>query len=171
MQQMPTIPYEPNRQKFYAELQLELRGMLGDLWLTNLANTSAALMLNLPRINWVGFYLNDGTGQMHLGPFQGRPACLSIALGKGVCGKAAVQRKTQLVDDVHQFDGHIACDPASRSELVVPLIWQSKVLGVLDIDSPELARFDAIDQAGLEGIAATLIASSHWKFPLISRLA
>jgi GAF domain-containing protein len=113
----------------------------------------------LDRTNWVGFYLADRSGsQLVVGPFQGLPACTRIAFGKGVCGTAAAAGKTQRVGDVNAFPGHIACDSASRSEIVVPLVRGGAVLGVLDIDSPELERFDAVDQAHLEDLAAALVA-------------
>ena len=119
----------------------------------NAANAAAALYHSLPRLNWAGFYfLRDDT--LVLGPFQGRPACVRIALGAGVCGTAARDRRSVLVPDVAAFPGHIACDTASRSELVVPLIDGGRLLGVLDLDSPDLARFDAQDQAGCENLAA-----------------
>lgn len=125
---------------------------------SNLANISALLKQGLDRTNWVGFYLwDEKTGQLVLGPFQGLPACTRIALGKGVCGTAVSTRRTQLVPDVHQFPGHIACDGASQSEIVVPIIRKGEVLGVLDLDSPEKARFDETDQAWLERIVETLV--------------
>lgn len=121
----------------------------------NAANAAAAIFHALPRLNWAGFYfLRDDT--LVLGPFQGRPACVRIRLGNGVCGTAARQRRSILVPDVEQFPGHIACDSASRSELVVPLLWDGLVLGVLDLDSPDLARFDADDLAGCEAVAAVI---------------
>ena len=119
----------------------------------NAANAAAALYHSLPRLNWAGFYfLRDDT--LVLGPFQGRPACVRIALGTGVCGTAARDRRSVLVPDVAAFPGHIACDTASRSELVVPLLHGERLLGVLDLDSPDLGRFDARDQAGCENLAA-----------------
>ena len=121
----------------------------------NLANVSALLWQELPRINWVGFYkMVDGA--LVLGPFQGKPACIRIPVGKGVCGTAVAEEKTQLVYDVHQFPGHIACDCASNSEIVVPIRVKGRVWGVLDIDSPEIGRFTAEDQAGLEEIVGIL---------------
>ena len=117
--------------------------------LANLANASALLMQGLEDLNWAGFYLAEGR-TLTLGPFQGKPACIEIPLGKGVCGTAAAQDQTQLVADVHAFPGHIPCDSASRSELVVPLHGKTGIFGVLDIDSPYPARFTGEDKAGLE---------------------
>jgi GAF domain-containing protein len=117
----------------------------------NLANLSALLKQCLDRTNWVGFYLWDATrSQLILGPFQGLPACIRIDLGKGVCGTAVSSRKTQLVPDVHEFPGHIACDSASNSEIVIPIVRNGTVLGVLDIDSPEKSRFGETDRLWLE---------------------
>ena len=120
--------------------------------IANAANISALLFNNLSDVNWLGFYFLE-QGELIVGPFQGLPACVRIAIGKGVCGTAAQTLQTQLVTDVHAFEGHIACDSASQSELVVPLIQQSKLIGVLDIDSPILNRFDAEDQMAFETIA------------------
>jgi len=130
-----------------------------DLPLTsNLANISALLGQCLDRINWAGFYLwQEETSQLVLGPFQGLPACTRIPLGKGVCGTAVASRTTQLVPDVHMFPGHIACDGASQSEIVIPIERNGVVLGVLDIDSPEKARFDSLDKEWLEKLVETLI--------------
>ena len=127
----------------------------------NAANFSALLFQALPALNWVGFYLLRGD-ELVLGPFQGKVACVRIALGRGVCGTAAVRRETLLVPDVHEFPGHIACDSASRSELVLPLLQDGKLLGVLDLDSPELARFDAEDVAGLEAAVRLLLERSDF---------
>jgi GAF domain-containing protein len=124
----------------------------------NAANTAALIYHGLPDLNWAGFYFARG-GELVLGPFQGRPACVRIPWGKGVCGTAASRGASVLVPDVHEFPGHIACDPESRSELVVPLIKGGEVAGVLDLDSPVLARFDDEDRAGCERLAAILIAS------------
>lgn len=122
----------------------------------NAANAAAAIYHSLPALNWAGFYfLRDG--ELVLGPFQGRPACVRIPMGKGVCGAAASQRQTMLVPDVEAFPGHIACDSASRSELVVPLLVGDRLIGVLDLDSPELNRFDADDQAGCEALAQVIV--------------
>lgn len=127
----------------------------------NLSNAAALLKLELERVNWVGFYLLRGE-ELVLGPFQGRPACIRIPLGKGVCGTAARQNRTLLVPDVHQFPGHIACDSASRSELVIPLRRAGAVVGVLDIDSPVPSRFTEADRAALEACAALLSEACDW---------
>ena len=125
----------------------------------NMANAAALLWEYLPDLNWAGFYRlvsNDGGGELVLGPFQGKAACIRIPVGKGVCGTAAATRETQVVADVHAFPGHIACDAASRSELVVPIVRADLLLGVLDLDSPEPGRFDAEDARGCEALAAML---------------
>lgn len=126
--------------------------------IANLANASALLWQELPEINWAGFYILEGE-RLILGPFQGKPACIEIPVGKGVCGTAVQQDATQLVEDVHAFPGHIACDSASRSEIVIPIRCGGKVWGVLDIDSPHLARFTREDQEGLEMFVAVLEAA------------
>ncbi|MBS0640515.1 MAG: GAF domain-containing protein [Acetobacteraceae bacterium] len=142
----------------YDELASQLDGLLtGETDLVaNLANAAALIYHSLPQLNWAGFYLMRG-GTLVLGPFQGKPACVRIEVGKGVCGTAVARRESVLVPDVHAFPGHIACDSASESELVVPLIRNGEVLGVLDLDSPVLARFDARDQAGCETLVAVLL--------------
>lgn len=145
----------------YAELAAQARGLLhGERdRIANAANLSALVYHALPDLNWVGFYFHDGK-ELVVGPFQGQPACVRIALGKGVCGTAALSRKTQRVADVDAFPGHIACDSASRSELVVPLFEANgALLGVFDLDSPLTGRFDADDQQGLEHIAALYVDS------------
>ncbi len=125
--------------------------------IANLSNASALLNQFLDRINWVGFYLiEDGTNELVLGPFQGLPACIRIPVGKGVCGTAASSLETISVEDVQAFPGHIACDPVSRSEIVVPIQKNGVLFGVLDIDSPELNRFDEVDKEYLEKFVATL---------------
>jgi L-methionine (R)-S-oxide reductase len=129
--------------------------------LANLANSSALLSEALPRINWCGFYLARG-GELVLGPFQGKPACVRIALGKGVCGEAAARRQTLVVPDVHAFPGHIACDAASRSEIVVPILEGATLRGVLDVDAPEESRFDEEDRAGLEEFIRVLTPRIAW---------
>ncbi len=142
----------------YAELAGQIEGLLsGEVdAVANLANAAAAIYHGLPGLNWAGFYLARGT-DLVLGPFQGKPACVRIAFGKGVCGAAALRRESVLVPDVHVFPGHIACDGASQSELVVPLIREGTLLGVLDLDSPRLARFDAADQSGCETLVAIIV--------------
>ncbi|EOQ08881.1 MULTISPECIES: GAF domain-containing protein [unclassified Bacillus (in: firmicutes)] len=122
----------------------------------NLSNASALLNQFLDRVNWVGFYVTEGN-QLVLGPFQGMPACVRIPFGRGVCGVAAETKTPQLVADVHQFPGHIACDSASNSEIVVPIVKEGTVIGVLDIDSPEKNRFDEVDQRYLEKFVETLL--------------
>ena len=123
--------------------------------IANLANASALLWEHLERINWAGFYMMED-GALILGPFQGKPACIEIPVGKGVCGTAVAEKKTQLVYDVHAFPGHIACDCASNSEIVVPIRKNGEIIGVLDIDSPEKNRFTQDDQTGLEAFVAIL---------------
>jgi GAF domain-containing protein len=123
--------------------------------IANMANAAALVWQYLPDLNWAGFYRNMG-GELVLGPFQGKAACIRIAFGKGVCGTAAETRETQLVADVHAFPGHIACDAASRSELVVPIVHQRTLIGVLDLDSPTPARFDTGDAAGCEALVRLL---------------
>jgi len=143
----------------YEELARDLTALLSgehDL-IANAANTAALIYNALPGLNWAGFYLYK-SGELVLGPFQGKPACVRIALGKGVCGTAAARRETVLVEDVHAFPGHIACDSASNSEIVIPLVRNDELLGVLDLDSPHLARFTGADARGLESLAAIFIA-------------
>ncbi|MBQ7328626.1 MAG: GAF domain-containing protein [Oscillospiraceae bacterium] len=123
--------------------------------IANLANTAAAIWQNMENINWAGFYLLQGD-MLVLGPFQGKPACIEIPVGKGVCGAAAAQQKTQLVKNVHDFPGHIACDSASNSELVVPIFKNGKVWGVLDIDSPLIGRFSEEDARAMEALVQIL---------------
>ncbi|MCW8108460.1 GAF domain-containing protein [Alteromonas ponticola] len=126
--------------------------------IANMANISALLYTQLEEVNWAGFYLYKEE-QLVLGPFQGNPACIRIPMGKGVCGTAAERRETQLVEDVHAFEGHIACDAASNSEIVIPLIVGDTLIGVLDIDSPRVARFTQEDKEGLTAIANRLMAT------------
>lgn len=126
--------------------------------IANAANLSALIYQELPDVNWVGFYFQRDN-ELVLGPFQGKPACVSIPLGQGVCGTAAETRLVQRVADVQSFEGHIACDVASRSELVFPLLKQGEVIGVLDLDSPELERFSAADEIGLAGLARIYVDS------------
>ena len=144
-----------DKTEFYRELAEQAASMVqGEPDETaNAANLSALLFEQMPDLNWAGFYFLRSPDELVVGPFQGKPACVRIKVGKGVCGTAVERRQSMLVEDVDAFPGHIACDSASRAELVVPLIKDGKVLGVLDLDSPKLARFDAADQAGIEGVA------------------
>lgn len=146
---------------FYRELVQQLEGLLhGERdAIANAANLSALLYEAMPALNWAGFYLMRG-GELVLGPFQGKPACVRITVGRGVCGTAVARREPVLVEDVHAFPGHIACDAASRSELVVPLIRDGEVIGVIDLDSPEPGRFDSDDQAGIEAVARLYLEAS-----------
>lgn len=147
-----------DKKTFYEELALQARGLLHDErdLVANAANFSALLYHSLPGVNWAGFYfLKDG--ELVVGPFQGKPACVRIAIGKGVCGTAVAERKTQRVEDVDAFPGHIPCDGDSRSEIVVPLEVNGEIIGVLDIDAPTKDRFDAEDQAGIENLASIFV--------------
>jgi GAF domain-containing protein len=148
---------------FYRELHRQLKGLLHgerDV-VANAANTSALMFETMPDLNWAGFYFLKSKSELVLGPFQGRTACVRIAVGRGVCGTAVERGTSILVEDVHAFPGHIACDAASRSELVVPLLSDGKVLGVIDLDSPLVSRFDADDQAGVEELARIFIEASY----------
>lgn len=149
--------------EFYQELASQARSLLeGESnQIANAANLSALLFNTLPELNWAGFYFAI-EGELVVGPFQGKPACVRIPMGRGVCGRAAETRETQVVPDVDAFPGHIACDSASRSEIVIPLQKASgELVGVLDIDSPVLARFDDEDRRGLEEVARIFVASLH----------
>lgn len=155
----PTM-YSGNPAEDYPVLRAQLAALIEDepSLIANLANAAALLWHGLKDINWAGFYLyEEASQQLVLGPFQGLPACVRIPLGRGVCGTAAAERVTQLVADVHAFPGHIACDARSRSEIVVPLVRDNQLIGVLDIDSPLLERFNELDQQWLEDIAALLM--------------
>ena len=149
-----------NNPLFWQRLLQQAQGLLSvsDNRITNAANLSALLFQELPDINWAGFYFLHGQ-QLLLGPFQGKPACVSIDMGKGVCGAAAMSGKTIRVDDVDKFDGHIVCDAASRSEIVAPLFKDGKLLGVLDIDSAQHGRFSADDETGLNALAQVYLDS------------
>ncbi|ETI66364.1 GAF domain-containing protein [Neobacillus vireti] len=151
--------YTGNREENYELAKKQLHALIHDEknQIANLSNASALLNQFLDRINWVGFYLMDTNGELVLGPFQGLPACIRIPVGKGVCGTAALKQETIRVEDVHQFPGHIACDAASQSEIVIPLVKDGQLIGVLDIDSPETNRFDELDQQKLEEFTAVLI--------------
>jgi GAF domain-containing protein len=144
----------------YGQLAPQLRNLLAGEqdFIANAANFASLLFYALPDLNWAGFYLYK-EGELVLGPFQGKPACVRIAMGKGVCGSAAERRETLLVDNVHEFPGHIACDSASKSEVVVPLVKNGRLLGVLDLDSPSIGRFDKEDATGLNELVAVFLAS------------
>lgn len=156
-----TVTVGTDKAESYRDLAAAARGLFEgerDV-VANAANLAALLFWSLPELNWAGFYLLKH-GELVLGPFQGKPACIRIPLGKGVCGTAAAERRSVLVDDVHAFPGHIACDAASRSELVVPLLDGDRLIGVLDLDAPVPGRFDAVDQSGVEALAALWVAAS-----------
>ena len=149
----------------YEELCQNLRGITeGERHpVPNMANAAALLWQGLDRINWAGFYTLEDEGYLLLGPFQGKPACIRIPVGRGVCGSAVKEGRTQLVKDVHEFAGHIACDSASASEIVIPLHGaDGRISGVLDIDSPELGRFTEADREGLEAFARILESACDW---------
>jgi GAF domain-containing protein len=145
----------------YRTIVEQLQALIADEqdWIANLANTAALLYHTLENINWAGFYLLKG-GELVLGPFQGKPACVRIAMGHGVCGTAAARRETIIVPNVHEFPGHIACDSASNAEIVVPMMRGPRLIGVLDIDSPRVARFDEADRAGLQAVVDALLSAS-----------
>ncbi|HOX72643.1 MAG TPA: GAF domain-containing protein [Dokdonella sp.] len=149
-----------DKPSLYAELAQQARGLLhGERdRIANAANFAALVWHALPAINWCGFYFFDGH-ELVVGPFQGKPACVRIALGRGVCGTAAATRETQLVMDVDDFPGHIACDAASRSEIVVPLVSDGRLLGVWDVDSPEPGRFDEADRLGMQALCEVFLHS------------
>ncbi|WFU09786.1 GAF domain-containing protein [Rhizobium sp. CB3090] len=153
-----------SKPEFYRELAGQLQALLDGETdpIANAANTSALIYQMLPDINWAGFYFLQSDDELVLGPFQGKPACVRIAVGRGVCGTAIEKEQSILVDDVHAFPGHIACDAASRSELVVPIFREGYVFGVIDLDSPLPGRFDADDQAGIEALATIFTAACDW---------
>lgn len=159
MVKLSIIPAKP-KTEFYAALTKQLQALLhGERnFIANAANTAALLFHSLPELNWAGFYLLSD-GELVLGPFQGKPACVRIALGRGVCGTAAAERNSIIVHDVHQFPGHIACDADSRSEVVIPIISNGTLIGVLDLDSPQLSRFDDDDRAGLESVVEVFVTA------------
>lgn len=151
--------YTGSREENYELVKKQLKALLDgeSNRIANLSNAAALLNQFLDRVNWVGFYLMDTNDELVLGPFQGLPACIRIPVGKGVCGAAAKTRATVRVEDVNQFPGHIACDAASQSEIVIPLLKEGRLIGVLDIDSPETNRFDVLDQEKLEEFVAVLM--------------
>jgi L-methionine (R)-S-oxide reductase len=161
------MSHAPARYRFddkaadYARLAQQLEALLAGERdpIANAANTAALLYAALPEVNWAGFYFLRGA-ELVVGPFQGQPACVRIALGKGVCGTAARERRTLIVADVQEFPGHIACDAASRAEIVVPLLAAQRLIGVLDLDSPRQGRFDREDAAGIERLAQLFVAAS-----------
>ena len=158
-----------SKESLYVEIGAQLTGLFADerSGLANASNMCALLYQLLPDVNWVGFYFMQGQ-ELVLGPFQGKVACVRIALGRGVCGTAAERREILVVPDVHEFPGHIACDAASRSEIVLPLAQNDQLVGVLDLDSPSPARFDEKDRQGLAAATDLLVKSSdlsrlHWR--------
>ena len=159
-----------SKQELYRELANALDALTADEpdAIANMANAAALLWEYLPDLNWSGFYRNVAD-ELVLGPFQGKAACIRIPFGKGVCGAAASSRETQRVEDVHAFPGHIACDAASRSELVVPIVHDGRLLGVLDLDSPSPARFDAEDAAGCEMLMQRLAPRLAGAWPRVTR--
>jgi GAF domain-containing protein len=164
MDTLIVVDYTRSKVEIYKSLLPQIRSLLEgekDL-IANLANVSAALKMSFPSFSWVGFYIKKGDGLV-LGPFQGKPACVHIAVGKGVCGTAAMRKETVIVPDVLQFPGHIACDPDSRSEIVVPIV-NGNLLGVLDIDSASVNNFDETDKMYLEKLVHSLIEKSFQKY-------
>jgi GAF domain-containing protein len=147
-----------DQSELYTNLAIDIDALFANEtdMIANIANAAASIYHGLPALNWAGFYRAHGS-ELVLGPFQGKPACVRIPFGRGVCGTAARRRQSVLVEDVHAFPGHIACDAISRSELVVPLIRGATLIGVLDLDSPLPARFDAADQVGCEALAAVIV--------------
>jgi GAF domain-containing protein len=152
-----------SKQEFYGNLLLNAKGLIYEEkdYIANLSNISALLFHTMEKINWVGFYLykND---QLVLGPFQGKPACIRIEMGKGVCGTGAKRREIQVVSNVHEFEGHIACDGDTNSEIVIPMIGNDRLLGVLDIDSPALERFDLVDSQYLNELVSMIVNQCEW---------
>ncbi|MFO1394946.1 MAG: GAF domain-containing protein [Steroidobacteraceae bacterium] len=163
MHELGSLPTGDKRAT-YVELEHSLVALLSDErnFVAAAANTAALVYWSLPDLNWAGFYLVEtASGDLVLGPFQGKPACVRIPIGKGVCGTAAARRETVLVPDVHAFPGHIACDSASNSEVVVPVMDGDRLIGVLDLDSPKHARFDADDARGLEALVRVFVAATR----------
>jgi GAF domain-containing protein len=160
---MHVVKSDPSlsKEETYREIRVQLTGLFSGErnGLANASNLCALLYQMLPDVNWVGFYFLQ-EGELVLGPFQGKVACVRIPLGRGVCGTAAARKEILVVHDVNEFPGHIACDAASRSEIVVPLVKDGRLLGVLDLDSPHLARFDHHDRSGLAAVAGVLLQAS-----------
>jgi L-methionine (R)-S-oxide reductase len=157
-----TVSILPTKTALYEQLAETLRGLMRDQtdFLANISNFAALLFTTLPELNWAGFYLLRGT-DLVLGPFQGKPACSCIALGDGVCGTAALKRAAVLVPDVHAFPGHIVCDEASQSEIVVPVFKVDRLIGVLDMDSPKIGRFDEVDREQIEQLLRILMEGTE----------
>ena len=157
-----TVSTLPTKTALYEQLANTLRGLMRDQtdFLANISNFAALLFTTLPELNWAGFYLLRGT-DLVLGPFQGKPACSCIALGDGVCGTAALKRAAVLVPDVHAFPGHIVCDEASQSEIVVPVFKDDRLIGVLDMDSPKIGRFDEVDREQIEQLLRILMEGTE----------
>lgn len=154
--------YPEDMEEFYELVKLQVQGLTEDVpyFIANMSNISALLNDALDNINWVGFYFMKN-GKLVLGPFQGKPACIKIEIGRGVCGTAVKEDQIQLIQDVHQFPGHIACDSASNSEIVIPMHVNGNIVGVLDIDSPMIGRFTEADRDGLKNIVE-MIESMEW---------
>ena len=155
--------YYDNKPEYYQSLVAQLSALLSIERdpVTNMAQTSAFIFQSIPELNWAGFYLNDKDTQLKLGPFQGKVACVHIPFGRGVCGRVAQTREAVCVNNVHQFEGHIACDSASNAEIVIPIIVDDKLIGVLDIDSPKVDRFTNEDVAGMELLVASFIEATQ----------
>ncbi|MDQ2773409.1 MAG: GAF domain-containing protein [Acidobacteriota bacterium] len=160
MQTLTPVNGAKSKNELYQQICERLQNLLGEEsnFVANAANTAALLFHSLPDVNWVGFYIAEGE-ELVLGPFQGKPACVRIPFGQGVCGTAAIEQKTIVVPDVNQFAGHIACDTASKSEIVVPLLNWGNLVGVLDIDSATENRFDEDDCEGIESVVSVFLAS------------
>jgi GAF domain-containing protein len=156
-----------DKSMFYIDLAQSLRNLLGEERdpIANMANMASLLYFSLPSINWSGFYLFDGQ-ELVLGPFHGKPACVRIQLGKGVCGTSAINREALMIENVHEFPGHIACDADSKSEIVIPMIKDDTIIGVLDIDSPIYARFNDDDKNGLQQLIEILLFATDFTLPV-----
>lgn len=156
--------YYDNKPEFYQSLAAQLSALLSiePDPVTNMAQTSAFIFQSIPELNWAGFYLNDNDSQLKLGPFQGKVACVHIPFGKGVCGSVAQSRAPICVNNVHQFEGHIACDSASNAEIVIPVLIDDKLIGVLDIDSPKVDRFTTEDVDGMALLVASFVEATQF---------